>query len=262
MPKFESPGVTLHYTSSGSGEPLLLLPGALGTGEGDFHHQIERFSQHYQVVAPDPRGYGQSRPPERDYPLDFYRRDANDMLALMSHLGHESFAILGWSDGANIAVLMATQQPARIEKLVLWGGNSFLTREEITAFQQIRSISSWSSRAAEAMRQIYGAELDALWERYVDGLQAIYNAGGDIYQSLLPQVKCPTLILHGEKDPLVPSLHPETIHRGIAKSLLYVFPDGKHNIHIRYPEEFNQIVLSFLPKGVVPLPVVSSTLAL
>jgi len=249
MPKVELPDITVHYESCGAGEPLLLLPGALGTGESDFHYQIPWFGQHYQVIAPDPRGYGQSRPPERDYPLGFYQRDAEDMLALMSALGHESFAIMGWSDGANMAVLMAAQQPSRVTRLILWGGNSFLTHEELTAFQAIRSISSWSPRAAEGMRQTYGDTLDALWERYIAGLEELYRAGGDIYQSRLSLVQCPTLILHGEKDPLVPSLHPAAIHRGIAGSQLHTFPEGKHNIHIKYSEEFNQIVLSFLTQG-------------
>jgi len=54
------------------------------------------------------------------------------------------------------------------------------------------------------------------------------------------------LILHGARDPLVPSLHPEAIHRGIAGSRLHIFPDGKHNIHLRYAEEFNAITHAFL----------------
>ncbi len=73
-------------------------------------------------------------------------------------------------------------------------------------------------------------------------------AGGDLYQADLSKVKCPTLILHGAADPLVPSVHPETIHRGIVGSEFYNFPEGKHNIHKRYAEEFNRVVLAFLER--------------
>jgi valacyclovir hydrolase len=59
-------------------------------------------------------------------------------------------------------------------------------------------------------------------------------------------VKCPTLVLHGAKDPLVPGLHPEAIHRGIAQSRLHIFPEGKHNIHLKYADEFNAIAFAFL----------------
>jgi valacyclovir hydrolase len=247
MPVIGIPGVSMHFEEAGKGAPLLLIPGALGTGAGDFPAQIGWFAErHFQVIAPDPRGYGRSRPPERDYPADFYSRDAGDMFALMAALGHERFSIIGWSDGANIAILMAVRQPERVARLVIFGGQSFLTAEEIAAFNAIRKISAWSPRAAETMRAIYGDALDELWDRYVAGQEALFEAGGDLYQPLLAGVTCPTLILHGAKDPLVPGLHPEAIHRGIAGSRLHIFPEGKHNIHLRYAGEFNAIALAFL----------------
>jgi valacyclovir hydrolase len=247
MPAIGIPGLSIHYEEAGKGAPLLLIPGALGTGAGDFPVQIGWFAErHFRVTAPDPRGYGRSSPPERDYPADFYYRDAADMFALMAALGHERFSIIGWSDGANIAAIMAAQRPERVVRLVVFGGQSFLTAEEIAAFNAIRKISAWSPRAAEAMRAIYGEALDDLWDRYVAGQEALFEAGGDLYQPLLAKVTCPTLVLHGAKDPLVPRLHPEAIHRGIAGSRLHIFPEGKHNIHLRYADEFNAIVFAFL----------------
>jgi len=249
MPKLSMAEFTVHYESAGEGEPLLLLPGALGTGTADFPDQIAWFSQNYRVIAPDPRGYGQSRPPERDYPIDFYQRDAEDMAALMAALGYERFGVMGWSDGANSGTIMAIRYPERVRDLVVWGGNSFLSEEELHVFQAMRSLSTWSQRAIEPLRAIYGDELQALWERYVTGLEGLYAAGGDIYRSELHKVKCPTLILHGALDPLVPATHPEMIHRGIVDSDFYNFPDGKHNIHKKYSEEFNQVVSSFLKRN-------------
>jgi valacyclovir hydrolase len=246
MPKLESNGLSLYYQSLGSGSPILFLPGALGTGASDFDQQLSWFAKTHQVVAPDPRGYGQSRPPERDYPLDFYQRDAGDMLALMAALGYEEFAVFGWSDGANVGTLMAAQAPDRVAKLVIWGGNSFLSAEEIAAFQGMRELSTWSPREVAAMSQVYGDSLAALWSRYVSGLEAIYAAGGDIYRSQLERVQCPTFILHGEKDPLVPSFHPRVLCEGIRNSRLHIFPEGKHRIHGKYAEEFNQLTLAFL----------------
>jgi len=237
----------MHSELAGQGTPLLMIPGALGTGAGDFQAQIGWFSaRRFQVVAPDPRGYGQSRPPQRTFPADFYHRDAADMFALMSGLGHERFEVMGWSDGANIATIMAAGKPERVTKLVVFGGQSFLTAEEITAFNHIRKITAWSPRAAEAMRGVYGDDLDELWDRYVGGQEALYEAGGGLYQPLLAKVACPTLILHGARDPLVPAFHPEAIHRGIAGSRLHIFPEGKHNIHLRYAEEFNALTYAFL----------------
>jgi valacyclovir hydrolase len=247
MPGIAVPGVLMHFERAGQGHPLLLIPGALGTGAGDFPAQIGWFAERgFEVIAPDPRGYGRSRPPERDYPLDFYRRDAADMLALMAALGHRRFSVMGWSDGANVAVMMAAGEPGRVEKLVVFGGQSFLTAEEIAAFNAIRKIAAWSPRAAQAMRAVYGEALDELWDRYVAGQEALFDAGGDLYRPLLAAIKCPTLVLHGAEDPLTPGLHAEAIHRGIARSSLHIFPKGRHNIHIRYAEEFNGLVHAFL----------------
>jgi valacyclovir hydrolase len=237
----------MHFEKAGQGQPLLLIPGALGTGAGDFPGQIDRFaSRGFEVVAPDPRGYGRSRPPERDYPPDFYQRDAADMFALMSALGRQRFSVMGWSDGGNVAVIMAAQEPDRVSKLVVFGGQSYLTAGEIAAFNVIRKISAWSPRAAEGMRAIYGDDLDVLWDRYVAGQEALFHAGGDLYRSALAKIRCPTFVLHGAKDPLTPGFHAEAIHRGIAGSRLHIFPEGRHNIHIRYADEFNRLVHAFL----------------
>src|SRR5471030_105391 len=131
MPRIGIPATSMQYEEAGRGAPLLMIPGALGTGAGDFPAQIGWFAaRHFHVIAPDPRGYGGSRPPERDYPADFYTRDAADMLALMSALGHERFNILGWSDGANIATIMAARHPEKVARQAVFGGQSFLTAEE------------------------------------------------------------------------------------------------------------------------------------
>lgn len=250
MPEIALPGLTMHFERTGQGHLLLLMPGALGTGAGDFPGQVGWFAgRGFEVIAPDPRGYGRSRPPERDFPPDFYHRDAADMFALMTALGHARFSVLGWSDGANAAVIMAAEQPRRVAKLVVFGGQSFLTAEEIAALNTIREISAWSPRAAEAMRAVYGEALGGLWDRYVAGQEALFRAGGDLYRPLLAQVTCPTFVLHGAKDPLTPGLHAEAIHRAIAGSRLHIFPEGRHNIHLRYADEFNGLVHAFLTES-------------
>lgn len=96
MPYADIRGVKLHYEDLGEGLPLLLLPGALGSGQSDFAPQLQALPQHgLRVVAPDPRGYGKSRPPEREFPPDFYQQDARDFAALMETLGCSAYAVGG-----------------------------------------------------------------------------------------------------------------------------------------------------------------------
>ena len=104
MPYAQIRGVNLYYEDRGQGQPLLLIPGALGTGESDFAPQLEQLPlQGLRVIVPDARGYGKSRPPVRQFPLDFYEQDAQDCAALMEAIGCQTYAVGGWSDGAIIA---------------------------------------------------------------------------------------------------------------------------------------------------------------
>jgi valacyclovir hydrolase len=237
--------IDLHFEDLGRGEQILFIPGALGTGSGDFPYQLQFFSQKYRVIAPDLRGYGRSRPPERDYPVDFYHRDVEDLYLLTERLGLNALRVMGWSDGGNVGALMAAKYPAKVKQLVMWGGNSFVSDEEIATFRSMRSLDSWSPRALETLKPIYGASLTEIWGRYVDCMGEIHANGGDLYKDYLPRISCPTLILHGEKDPLVPAFHPSVLQAAIEGSSVHRFPEGKHNIHAKYAEEFNRIVSDF-----------------
>jgi valacyclovir hydrolase len=96
------------------------------------------------------------------------------------------------------------------------------------------------------MEALYGDRLQDLWAGWCDGMKAIYQAGGEVCHKRLHLVRCPTLILHGEQDPLVPGFHPYVYHQGIANSRLHMFPEGRHNIHLFYAAEFNRLVREFL----------------
>lgn len=249
MPYVQVRGTRLYYVARGTGEPLLCLPGALGTGESDFAPQLATLSSHFRVIAPDPRGYGRSRPPERDFPLHFLQRDADDMAALMTALGHPSFYLAGWSDGANTALLLTISAPQRVQRLVVWGGNSCVLGEDLVCYEDLRDIATWSPRMRTSVEALYGASLQTLWSAWCDTMQAIFLDGGEVCRQRLPRIQCPTLILHGAQDPLVPAVHPQLLHDGIPQARLSIFPEGKHNIHLRYAEEFNRQVQAFLQEA-------------
>jgi len=247
MPYARVRGANLYYEDRGQGLPLLLIPGSLGTGQSDFGLQLDALPQAgVRVIVPDARGYGKSRPPKRQFPLDFYEQDAQDCAALMEAIGCQSYAVGGWSDGAIISLLLTLQQPQRVSKLVIWGGNAYLAFEDVEAYETTRSLSSWSQRMIDVMGAIYGEELQDLWSRWCDAQLALYCAGGELCRTRLHLIRCPTFILHGGKDPLVPTFHADVLQQGIVNSRLYMFPDGKHNIHLAYAQEFNQRIVEFL----------------
>ena len=86
--KIQVNGVGIHYESAGNGSHVVLcMPGALGSTQSDFGPQLKGLKDEFTVIAFDPRGYGKSIPPKRDFLLDFFARDANDAVALMDTLG-------------------------------------------------------------------------------------------------------------------------------------------------------------------------------
>src|SRR5215475_13375880 len=247
MPYARVRGVNLYYEDRGQGQPLLLIAGALGTGQSDFGPQLDALpGEGLRVIAPDARGYGRSRPPAREFPLDFYEQDAQDCAALMDVIGCPFYAVGGWSDGAIIGLLLTLDRSQQVSKLVLWGGNAQVTAEDIEGYERTRFLSSWSPRMVEAFHSIYGDELQDLWARWCDAQKALYQAGGELCRQRLQLIRCPTLILQGDKDPLVPTFHADVLHQGIVGSRLHIFPDGKHNIHQAYAQEFNRLVIEFL----------------
>ena len=113
--------IQLHFTEHGSGKPLALLHGN-GEDSTYFEHQIDFFQDRYRVIAVDSRGHGASPRGVAPFTLDQFARDLADF---MDGLGLESAHLLGFSDGANIALLFALAHPERVRSLVLNGGNLF-----------------------------------------------------------------------------------------------------------------------------------------
>ncbi|XP_053321962.1 valacyclovir hydrolase isoform X2 [Spea bombifrons] len=248
--KVQVNGVGLHYQRAGSGDhAILLLPGALGSSKTDFTPQLSSLNKRlFTVIGWDPRGYGCSIPPTRDYPPDFFERDAKDAVDLMQALNFKKFSLLGWSDGGITALIAAATYPSLINKLVIWGANAYVSEEDLRLYDAVKDVSNWSDKMRKPMEDLYGEEYFVkTFKAWVDSMSNFASRpGGNICQHLLPFIECPTLIIHGLKDAMVPLFHAHFLHQQIKDSRLHIMPDGKHNLHLRYAEEFNRLVEEFL----------------
>ena len=216
-------GVELAYSRCGSGPAVLCIPGAMGTASTDFEPQLQALSASHTVIAFDPRGYGRSRPPARDFPDGFYERDARDGAELMRALGlaEHGYSVLGWSDGANSAVHLAACFPDEVRKLVVWGANTRLNQDDIDAFNATRDVqSTWSKRQRETMSAVYGLEgLQHMWSAACDAWERIVVEGdGNVCGAEAALVRCPTFVLHGANDPMVYPEHPRELVETIGPS--------------------------------------------
>jgi haloacetate dehalogenase len=114
--------VRLRVRYGGTGPAIVLLHGHPRT-HTTWHALASRLAQDFTVVCPDLRGYGGSSKPASDATHAAYskRAMAQDVIALMSALGHDRFSVVGHDRGGYVALRAALDHPERIAKLVFMG---------------------------------------------------------------------------------------------------------------------------------------------
>jgi pimeloyl-ACP methyl ester carboxylesterase len=108
-------GIRQHYIDAGEGAPVVLLHGFPETHFA-WRHQIPELAQHYRVIAPDLRGYGETDKPATGYDK---RTMARDLLALLDALEIERIALVSHDRGARVATRFAKDHPDRLDRLVV-----------------------------------------------------------------------------------------------------------------------------------------------
>src|SRR6266702_3355047 len=112
-------GLNVYYETHGAGRPLVLLHGGLMSSEM-FGPVLSQLSERHQVVAPDLQGHG--RTADIDRPIDV-RLMADDIAALIDHLGLEKPVLVGYSLGGGVAFFTASKYPAKVRRLVAASAN-------------------------------------------------------------------------------------------------------------------------------------------
>jgi len=107
-------GLNLYFETHGAGRPLILLHGGLGSGEM-FGPILPALAERHQIIAPDLQGHG--RTADIDRPIDV-RLMADDIAALIEHLGLDEPDVVGYSLGGGVALLTAIKYPAMVRRLV------------------------------------------------------------------------------------------------------------------------------------------------
>src|SRR6187549_1829201 len=108
-------GINLYFETHGTGRPLILLHGGLGSGEM-FGLTLTELAQQHQVIAVDLQGHG--RTADIDRPIDI-RLMADDIAALIDHLGLDKPDLVGYSLGGGVAFFTAVKYPDKVRKLVM-----------------------------------------------------------------------------------------------------------------------------------------------
>ena len=246
----------LYFTERGSGPPLLLVHGLMVTGEM-FEPVIEHFATRHRVIIPDLRGHGRSRgmpPPYTTAQL------ASDLSRLLDHLGIDSTAVLGYSQGGAIAQQLVLDHPKRCDRLVLactYAFNMATTREWLEGHLApllIRVLGM--RRLANLVVSQSLLQLDKERANWLAGLMAdqdrmlMLTAWKETMafdsRKRLAEIRCPTLVIAGSNDQGVPIHHAKMLHDGIHGSQLVIIDGADHALIWTHTDELVRVTEELL----------------
>lgn len=240
-------GVSLNYLVIGTGPALYLLHGGMESRES-FAQQIPAFAEHFTVVALDSREQGRSGPSTEQITYDLM---VDDVLALAQHLGHQTFSVVGSSDGGITGLMIAMNHPDRIESLVLLGASFNLeayTDEMLTFLKQYE----WDgdtdpNNYPGVMIEHYLAGHDNLdgFGELLKKMSLMWTTTPNYLKRDLAKVQTNTLVVNGDRGD-VRLEHALDLYRGIPNAQLFVVPGGTHYSLQTHPEVINRAVLAFL----------------
>jgi pimeloyl-ACP methyl ester carboxylesterase len=248
VPYVDLADARLYYRDEGRGEPLVFLHAYSRTGERFAAEIAPALVGRYRVVVPDLRGHGRSTgPPETLH----HARFGADLIALLDHLDLERAHAVGQSTGAMSLLFAATAHPERLRTLTL-SGSTYTWDEPARALMR-RWAADWEANPAIAadLRQLHGATHgDDYWRVLVGTFRAWADDPAELpfAPADLAAITCPTLVLHGDRDPIIPVRVPTAMYQAIPDAELAILPGVGHGPPGERPDLFVRILLDFLTR--------------
>lgn len=236
----EHDGARLWYAVYGHGAPVILLHGGLGHG-GNWGYQVPALvASGYRAILMDSRGHGRSTRDARPFR---YERMASDVLAVLDVLAVEKCAVVGWSDGACIALILAMQTPARVAGVLFFGCNM-----DPSGTKEIAAPDPILSRCFGRHARDY-AELSATpgeFEAFAGAVGLMQATQPNYGADDLAAVRATVTIVQSEHDEFIKRDHAEYLARSIPGADLVILPGVTHFAPLQRPEQFNTTLLSFV----------------
>ncbi|MVM37387.1 alpha/beta fold hydrolase [Spirosoma sp. HMF3257] len=224
-------GFKLYYEVYGAGKPLLLIHGNGGSIE-NFKNQIPYFAKNYKVIAVDSRAQGKSIDTSDSLT---YEMMADDFNALLNQLHVDSCYVIGWSDGGINGLLLAMRHPEKVRKLAITGANLW---PDTTAVDP--SLFQWIVSTNDSLAKVPQIPAVKAQKKLLNLM--VFNP--NISTAALKLVTCPTLVIGGDNDVILPK-HTLAIAEAIPQAYLWILPNSGHSTLIRYKDMFNQVVEDF-----------------
>jgi pimeloyl-ACP methyl ester carboxylesterase len=259
-----------------SGPVLLLLHGLLGSG-ASFGPALDGLARTHRVIAPDLLGHGASEKPSGDYSLGSLATLVRDLLVV---LGVESATVVGHSLGGGVAMQLAHQFPAVVERLVLVGSGG-LGRTVSPALRAVALpgaewvlpavFNPYAARAAARLLRPLQRITPPALAQVVAGLATLADAEArsafvltarsvidvrgqrvSATDRLYLAAALPLLLVWGGRDPVIPVAHAEALHTQLPGSELVIFEGAGHFPQVEEPGRFAAVVAEFVATTTAP----------
>lgn len=260
MPHLKHEQERIYWQSLGRGEPVAFLNGILMTTDS-WKLQTGEIARSYRCVMHDFRGQLRSSKPAGAWTLEDH---ADDLEALLDHLGIADCHLVGTSYGGEVGMLFAATRPGRVRSLTVIASVSEIGPDTR------RTVLEWRRAALEAPRSLYRTMLPTTFSpefiaanpRLVEqGEERLAACDGEFFRAFaglidaflgleitprLGMINCPTLVIAGHKDLLKPPHYSQVIAAGIEGSELLTLPGAGHAVVLEQPHRVNQALLTFL----------------
>ena len=266
-------GHRVSYRQASWGPVIVLIHGITGSSI-TWEEVIEPLAERYTVVAPDLLGHGESAKPRGDYSLGAYASGIRDLLAA---LGHSRATVVGHSLGGGIAMQMSYQFPERVDRLILVSSGGLgrevhlliraavLPGSELVLpllayaglIQRIDAVGAFLSRLGLHA----GPDLEEMWRgfsslsdaearaAFIHTLRTIIDPTGQRVSAtdrLYLAKDMPSLLMWGERDPVIPFHHGVRATEQMPGSRLVTFPNAGHFPHRDDPRGFVRELVKFI----------------
>lgn len=242
MPTAELPGISMWYDERGQGDPCVLLhPGGAGVDSRALAPTVDALSQVFRAYTPEQRAHG--RTPDVDGPVS-YELMAQDTIMFIEGVISQPVYLLGVSDGAVVALMVARRRPDLVRRLVFAAGVFHRDGWEEGVLD---------GEPPEFLKQSYGQiSPDGIghYDVVVAKLAAMHAREPRLTRTDLHQITPRTLVIVGDDDQ-VRLEHAIEMYRHLPDAELAVVPGTSHGLLVEKPGLCNLIIAEFMTKDPV-----------
>jgi len=236
----------IYYEIYGKGRPVVLLHGGLFGDISEYEKVIPKLSEHFKVIAIETRGHGKS---EIGNKLFTYELMTQDAYTIIKHETSDSTIVIGFSDGAVIAMTLTITHPELVRKMLFAGGNVSLEDYRPGVKEELKKLTGKSMEKdypdfVKDRKKIMPQP--ERWGDFVEKLKYAWFNQTKIELTQLKAVKCPVLVVGGDRDQYNAISNFLDVYKSLPNAALAIIPNSDHIVFYRSPDLMEDILMQFV----------------